>query len=437
MKTSSFPRLCAALPALAACMIGSTCCVLPAIAADWPQYRGPNLDGATSEKVQAPWPDAGPRQLWKAPLNTGFSTFSVADGKTFTLVTRADSGVKNETCVALDGDTGKELWAAPLGPMKYDGGGDSGASGNTGGDGPRSTPTVDGDRVYVLAANLVLHCLDVNTGRSVWKKDLVKEYGARNITWQNAASPVLEGNLIFICAGGEGQSLLCFHKGTGAVVWKGQSDRMTHATPIVTTIHGHRQVIFLTQSGLVSVVPGTGQVLWRYKFPYSTSTAASPVVGGDIVYCSAGYGVGAAAVRIAKAGEQFKVSELWRKPNQLMNHWSTPVYHDGHIYGLFGFKKYEQVPLKCVELATGIEKWSRDGFGQGGTILAGDKVVALAENGDLVLAEASPATYTELARHKAVTGKCWNNPAISNGRIYCRSTKEGACFDVSDKLAAK
>jgi outer membrane protein assembly factor BamB len=168
-----------------------------------------------------------------------------------------------------------------------------------------------------------------------------------------------------------------------------------------------------------------------------SSTAASPVVGGDIVYCSAGYGVGAAAVRIAKVGEQFRVSELWRKPNQLMNHWSTPVYHDGHIYGLFGFKKYEQVPLKCIELATGKEKWSRDGFGQGGTILAGNKVVALAENGDLVLVEASPATYLELARHKAVAGKCWNNPAVSNGRIYSRSTKEGACFDVSDKLAAR
>jgi len=406
-------------------------------AADWPQYRGPNLDGTTTEKVQTPWPAAGPRQIWKTPVNAGFSAFAVAGGKAFTLVTREEGGVKNETCVALDASTGKELWAAPLAISKYDGGGDSGASGNKGGDGPRSTPTVDADRVYVLTAPLVLHCLDSASGKMVWKKDLVKEHGARNITWQNAASPVLEGNLVFVCAGGEGQSLLCFHKTTGAVVWKGQSDRMTHATPVVATIGGHRQVIFLTQSGLVAVIPGTGEVLWRHKFPYSTSTAASPVVGGDMVYCSAGYGVGATAVKVTKDGAAWKATELWRKSNQLMNHWSTAVYRDGHIYGLFGFKKYEEVPLKCIEMTTGREKWSRDGFGQGGTILAANKVVALAENGDLVVVEASPATYTELARHKAVAGKCWNNPALSEGRIYARSTREGVCLDVSEQLAEK
>jgi outer membrane protein assembly factor BamB len=212
---------------------------------------------------------------------------------------------------------------------------------------------------------------------------------------------------------------------------------MTHATPTVATIQGHRQVIFLTQLGLVAVIPGTGEVLWRYKFPYSTSTAASPVAGGDVVYCSAGYGVGAAAVKIARTGAGWKASELWRKPGQLMNHWSTPVYRDGHIYGLFGFKKYEQVPLKCIELATGVEKWSRDGFGQGGTILAGNKVVALAENGELVVVDASPTTYRELARHKAILGKCWNNPALSEGRIYARSTREGVCLDVSENIALR
>jgi outer membrane protein assembly factor BamB len=328
-------RVLTAIPALFLALLAQR-----SAAVEWPQYRGPNVDGTTPEKVQTPWPAGGPRQIWKTPLNAGFSAFAVDDGRAFTLVTRTDGGVKNETCVALDANTGHELWAAPLATSKYDGGGDSGADGNTGGDGPRSTPTADGDRVYVLTSTLVLCSLDSANGKTIWRKDLVKEHGARTIAWQNAASPVLEGNLIFVCAGGEGQSLLCFHKTTGAVVWKGQSDRMTHATPTVATIQGHRQVIFLTQLGLVAVIPGTGEVLWRYKFPYSTSTAASPVAGGDVVYCSAGYGVGAAAVRIARTGAGWKASELWRKPGQLMNHWSTPIYRDGHIYGLFGFKKY-------------------------------------------------------------------------------------------------
>jgi len=422
-----FPALLAALVFLFPALVRS---------ADWPQYRGPNANGVTLEKLLKTWPSDGPREIWRTPLNNGFSAFAVAGGKVFTLVNRNIENVPNEVCVALDADTGKELWAAPLGFAKYDDGGDTGAPGNTGGDGPRSTPAADSNRVYVLTASLGLYCLDARNGRPVWKKDLQREHGARNIRWQNAASPVLEGNLIFVCAGGAGQSLLCFHKATGAVVWKSQSDAMTHATPTVATILGHRQVIFLTQSGLVSVVPGTGQVLWRHPFPYRTSTAAAPVVGGDIVYCSAGYGVGAGAVRISRNGTAWKATELWRKENDLINHWSTPVYHDGHLYGLFGFKQWEQVPLKCVQLATGQEKWSQTGFGQGGTILVDGQVFALAENGDLVVVEARPGAYREVARHRAVTGKCWNNAAVANGRIYARSTKEGVCLEVAPNTAA-
>lgn len=414
-----------------------TTSVRTAWAAEWPQYRGPSANGTTEEKIQTAWPGGGPKVVWRVPTPAGFSAFSVSGGQAFTLVARELQGVNMEVCLALDADSGREIWAAPLGVSKYDGGGNSGAPGNSGGDGPRSTPAVDGNRVYVLTAPLVLFCLNKESGAVIWKKDLVRENGARNISWQNAASPLLDGNLLFVCAGGDGQSLLCFHKATGALVWKGQSDKMTHATPVAATILGHRQIIFFTQSGLVSVVPGTGQVLWRHAFPYRTSTAASPVVGGDIVYCSAGYGVGATAVRVSRQGSGWKATELWRKSNDLMNHWSTSVYKDGHLYGLFGFKQYQQVPLKCIELATGEEKWSRDGFGQGGTILVDGKVLALAENGDLVLVDGSPAGYQELARCKAVNGKCWNNPAVANGRVYARSTKEGVCLDVSVKFDAR
>jgi outer membrane protein assembly factor BamB len=403
----------------------------------WPQYRGPAANGTTAEKIQTTWPAGGPRQIWRAATPAGFSTFAVANGRAFTLVLRDVQGVPNEVCIALDSETGKELWAAPLGFAKYDGGGDSGAPGNSGGDGPRSTPATDGERVFVLSGALVLFSLNAETGEVTWKKDLVREHAAKNIAWQNAASPVLEGNLLFVCAGGAGQSLLSFHKITGAVMWKAESDRMTHATPTVATILGHRQVIFLTQAGLVSVVPGTGHVLWRHPFPYRTSTAASPVVGGDIVYCSAGYGVGAAAVRISRQGATWKTTELWRRPNDLINHWSSPVCKDGYIYGLFGFKQWQENPLKCIELATGQEKWSRDGFGQGGTILVDGNVMTLAENGELVLVEGKPDAYRELARHHAVTGKCWNSPAVSNGRAYVRSTKEAVCLDLSVKAAER
>src|SRR5262249_49763622 len=157
---------------------------------------------------------------------------------------------------------------------------------------------------------------------------------------------------------GEGKSLLAFDAADGALRWSRGDEKPTHATPIAATILGVRQAIYFLQSGLVSVVPETGVELWRTEFPYRTSTAASPVVSGDIVYCSAGYGVGAAAWRLAKEGDKLVPTLLWRAQNKLVNHWSTPVAKDGKLYGLFSFKDYGKGPLACVDLASGETRWS-------------------------------------------------------------------------------
>lgn len=403
----------------------------------WPNYRGPHYDGISSEKLAADsWPAAGPRRVWKTPTSGGFSSLSIGSGKAYTIVLRDVEGALMETVVALDSRTGQEQWAHLLRPAKYDGGGDSGTDNNKGGDGPRSTPTVDGDRVYVLDAKLLLVCLNAANGEEIWKRDLLADHAGRMITWQSAASPVIEEGLIFVAGGGAGQALLGIDKETGKTVWKTQDDKMTHATPVVATIHGQRQVIFFTQSGLVALNPKNGSLLWRQAFPYKVSTAASPVVSGDIVYCSAGYGVGAGAYRISKNGNQFKSAELWRKSNALQNHWSTPVLRDGHLYGLFGFKEYGSCPLKCVELATGKEKWSRAGFGPGNLILVEDHLVVLGDAGQLVIAEAKPDAYRETARADVLEGKCWSTPAYTEGRIYVRSTTESTCIDLNPAVAS-
>lgn len=405
--------------------------------AEWPQYRGPNHDGVSPERILTRWPAGGPPVIWKTPLNDGFSSFAVSQGKALTLVEKEIQGVPTEVCVALEADTGKEIWSTPVGIAKYESGGDAGESDNRGGDGPRSTPAIDGDAVYVLSAAHILSKFELNSGQEIWKKDLIKEYGGKLITWKNAASPVIDGDLIFVNSTAPGQSLLALNKEDGSLAWKGQSDKMTHSTPVVATIHETRQVIFFTQSGLVAVAPKTGEVLWRYKFPFNVSTASSPVVGGDIVYCSAGYGVGAGAVQISKQGNQWDVKELWRQPNKLMNHWSTPVYREGYLYGIFGFKEYGKAPMKCVELKTGKEMWSQPGFGPGGVLLVDGHVLILSDRGYLALVETTPKSYKEVARTKAVDGKCWNAPALSNGRVYARSTKEGVCLDLSVKMAAQ
>lgn len=413
------------------------CAALPVCAADWPQYAGPNLNRSTAEKIQTRFPAAGPKEIWRVPATDGFSSFAVSSGKAYTQVMRNFEGAPRETVVALDANTGKELWAAPLGPIKLGDGGQDGTADNKGGDGPRSTPSVDGNRVYVTSAKLLVTCFDANTGKVLWSHDIMKENAGRNISWQNAASPVVDGDLVFVAGGGPGESLLALDKNTGKVAWKAHDEKITHATPTVATILGQKQIIYFTQSGLVSVNPADGKLLWRHPFRFNVSTAASPVVGGDIVYCAAGYGVGSTAVKIEKEGSGFKATELWRSTgNQpVANHWSTPVYHNGHLYGMFSFKEYGSGPLKCVELATGKVKWTQPNFGAGNVVLAGGIVLALSDKGELVTVEATPGEYKEISRAKVISGKCWSTPTVANGRIYVRSTKEGVCLDANVRMA--
>ena len=400
-------------------------------AADWPQYRGLNQDGLSTEKAALTWSDAGPKVVWKTPTKNGFSSFAVSGGKAYTQVNREVDGARRELLVALDANTGKELWFADIGSGKYDGGGDDGAPDNRGGDGPRSTPTVNGGKVYVSIQHLVVSCFDAESGKKLWSRDLMKDHAGRNIGWKNAASPIVDGELVFFAGGGPGESLLALNKNTGAVAWKAHDEKITHATPVAATIQGVRQVIFFLQSGLLSVSASDGKALWRFPFRYNVSTAISPVVSGDIVYCSAGYGVGSGACKITKSGDTFTATELYKIPGDkpIANHWSTPVAKDGYLYGMFSFKKYGGGPLKCVDIATGQVKWEQPGFGAGNAIVVGDKILALSDKGELVTVEATPGAYKEIARAKVLNGKCWSTPAFSNGRIYVRSTTEGACLE--------
>ncbi len=399
---------------------------------DWPQYHGATSDRISLESLGLrSFPPSGPPRAWKVALEAGFSSFAVQGERAYTLVGEKREGELFEVLLALDAASGNEVWRAPLGRAEYDGGGDSGTDDNKGGDGARTTPSVVDGRVYALDAHLGLFCFEAASGKELWKHDLQAEFGGRVIQWQNGASPLVEGELVFVAGGGPDESLLAFDRKTGEVAWAHGDEKMTQATPIATTLPGKRQVIFFVQSGLIAVDPLVGSELWRTEFPYRISSAASPVVSGDIVYCSAGYGVGAAAWRIQQQGEKLVPELLWREANKRVNHWSTPVVRDGFLYGMFSFKEYGKGPLACVELATGAEKWTQEGFGPGNCILVGDTLVALSDAGELVLVEPKPDAYHELARADVLEGKCWSSPAFSAGALYLRSTKEGVRLDSS------
>lgn len=425
-RTASRSRHRYSLPVLAAAsvILGAS----SALAATWNQYRGPQHDGSTAEPLPSKVSLSDPS--WRIPLNTGFSSF-VSDGASvYTVVRREVEGSDFEALLALDASTGKERWAQTLTFLRYGhDGGNSGARGNDGGDGPRSTPAVLDGRVFVIDSDLRVYAFGADSGKSLWKHDLMREFGGRNIKWKNAASPLLDGGRLYVAGGGAGQSFLAFDQKNGELVWKTGDALMTHATPVAATLHGQRQILFFNQKGVTSVAAADGKTLWHHDFPFRISSAASPVIYEDIVYCSAGYGVGAAAFRVTKSGEGYATEELWReRGNDLANHWSTPVCKDGYLYGLYGFKEYGNAPLACVDIRTGEMKWKEAGFGPGHLTLVGDQLLVLGDAGQLAVVAAIPKGYQELAKETLLKGKCWTTPVYSGGKIFARSASEGLCL---------
>jgi outer membrane protein assembly factor BamB len=252
------------------------------VGSDWPQYRGQNHDGGSTDKILKPWPKDGPYLLWKVPLDGGFSSFTVSQGQAYTQVGRTVSNQVEEICVALNADTGTTLWTTTIGALKatypY----------------PRySTPVVDGNRVYVLSAGLVLTCLSTQTGQVIWQRDLVKEFNGRTAIYGNAASPAVDGNLVFVNCNATGDKLLAFQKTDGSLAWKTNAGISSYADggfapPIAVTILEMRQIIFMTGRELLSVAPNTGAVLWRYS--YSAQPFATPLVADNIVFATDPHG---------------------------------------------------------------------------------------------------------------------------------------------------
>jgi outer membrane protein assembly factor BamB len=284
--------------------------------------------------------------------------------------------------------------------------------------------------VYVLSSKLKLMRLNAADGTVVWKTNLLAGYGGTVITWQNAASPLFDSGLIFVNVNSGAHSLLAIRATDGSLAWRSQeSQAMTHSTPIIADMLGVRQVIFATQQGLVSLEPATGRSLWYFGYPfqYDMSLAASPVAYRDRVFISGSYGMGAVAAQVSLTNGAWSVRQLWS--SGLESLWMTPVCHDGYLYGHFGSSTF--AAFKCVSLDTGVELWSIDGFGRGGTVLVNNHLIALNEDGTLVLAQPTPEAYVELGRFQAVTGKCWNTPAVCDGRVYVRSTSQAACYDFS------
>jgi outer membrane protein assembly factor BamB len=403
---------------------------------DWPQYRGANHDGISTDRINRQWTGPVTNPVWRVSVPNCLGSLAVSGGRVFTQTRRTIGGASREVCVALNATNGVELWATPVDTATYPDGG-VGTD-----DGPRSTPAVEGESVFVLSSYLKLFRLNATNGEVIWQQDLRTRYGATVIGWQNAASPLLDSGLIYLNANAGSSNLMALRTSDGSLAWRSQNEAMTHSTPVLATIHGIRQVIFATQSGLVSVDPASGDRLWKFPYPftYLASIGASPVVHEDMVFvCGAhAYGMGSIVVRASFQDNTWTSTRLWYTNNPA-SHWMTPVAQQGFLFGQFGIQQFDSptAQLKCVDMRTGAVKWSASDFGRGATLLVDGHLLSLTERGQLVLVKPDPNAYTEVGRFTAIpfyngtTNKCWNSPAVCDGRMFVRSTAYVACFDLS------
>jgi outer membrane protein assembly factor BamB len=387
-------------------------------AADWPHWLGPASNGSSPETgLLKSWPAAGPKVLWKVPGGDGYSTIAVADGRAITLVQRG----KQELAVALDADKGHELWATPIGPAFM----------NKYGNGPRSTPWIEGDRVFVQSVSGPLVCLTAKSGDIVWQKNLLKEFGAKNITWGLSASPVVADGHVLVIPGSKGAGIAALKAADGELAWKTGDDKAAYASPTVATVDGKKQAIFFTASGLVGVALETGKELWRQPWitEFDCNIATPLVVGGDKLFVSSGEGNGCALYQLQSAAAPRVVWESKGPKSVMINYWATSVVHDGHLYGFAGeFDK--RIHLRCVDLKDGKVRWSKDEFGKGALTLADGHLFITTKEGDLVLVRATPEGYDEKGR-ATILGENRTAPTLSNRRLYLRDLQKIVCVDLS------
>lgn len=376
----------------------------------WPQFRGANRDGASVEKgLLRRWPDGGPQVLWRRPLGEGFAGIAVASGRAFTMFAEGDE----ELLIALDAATGKELWRVPVGERFKD----------EFGDGPRSTPTLDGDRVLALSSKGQLHALQAIDGTRVWQVDLTKLGGAVP-RWGYSTSPLIEKDIVLLeVGGGEGKAFYALDKRTGETRWSALDGGAGYSSPIAATIHGVRQFIFVGGAEIFAL-RNDGQLHWKH--PWAAGAIAMPLYfAPDRIFVSSAADVGSVMLQMSEVGEgRAVVKELWQS-RFMKNHFNSSVASGNYIYG------FDNATLRCISAESGEDVWAKRLLGKGSLILADGLLIALGDRGQLVLAEATPAGYEERGRMQVFDDKTWTSPTLAGGKLFLRGQKELVCIGVA------
>ena len=390
----------------------------PAARNYWTNFRGPKRDGNyEATPVLTSWPANGLTALWKQPVGLGYGSFTVADGRAYTIEQRRGQ----EVVAAYDVATGRELWTQRWNAA-YSPGDDTG-------DGPRSTPTWDQGRLYALGGSGELRCLDASNGTVIWGKNILSDNQAPNLQWGVAGSPLIVDDKVIVLPGGaNNKSVVAYNKMTGAPVWKSLSDQQAYVSPMLVELAGRRQIIIVSASRVLGVVPETGALLWSYPWDTSMGINVSQpiIVDRNRFFISSGYGKGAALVEVKGTGQSLTATTIWENVN-MKNKFNSSVLYNGYVYGL------DEGILTCLDVNTGDRKWKGGRYGYGQVLVASGNLIVTSDSGELALVKASPDGYTELARFSALQGKTWNYPAIADGRLLVRNANEMAAYDISPK----
>ena len=404
-------------------------------AADWPQWRGAARDGRSSDTgLLTSWPEGGPPLAWRASgFGGGFSSVAVAGERIYTMGDLQDA----QYVIAAKRSDGKQLWktkVAPAWKSKYLG--------------PRSTPTVDGDRVYVVTTEGDVYCLAAATGEVNWKRNLPTDFGARMMRYENthewkfSESPLVDGNQLIVTPGVPGAVLVALDKKSGKDIWRakmpklgeGGDDGAGYSSVVVSNAGGIRQYVQFVGRGVIGVEAKTGRFLWGYnRIANRTANIATPIIDGDYVFASSGYDTGSVLLRVTRKEDTFQAEEVyWLDHNTMQNHHGGVILHEGYLYTGTGHNK--GFPLS-VEMATGKVAWGPErnkGRDSAALSYADGHLYFRYQDGLMVLVEAAPEGYRERGSFTIpdVVLQSWPHPVIVDGRLYLREQDDLFCYDL-------
>ena len=388
----------------------------PSPPADWPQWRGPDRNGLSKESgLLQQWPASGPPLVWSiSSLGAGYGSLAIKDDRIFV----QGSNGRQSIIYVLSRADGKGVWSKALGP----------AGNNDRGPGPRGTPTVDGDRVYVLTENGDLACLKTLDGTAVWQRNILKDFGGRNIEWEISESPLVDGNNVIVTPGGRGAGMVALDKLTGATVWtsKDLSDEAGYASAVVGDVQGVRTVMALTAEAGVGVRASDGKLMWRYRqVANRTANITTPIFSDNKVFYSSAYDAGGALLGLTAQNGEVKAQEIYFT-REMQNHHGGVLLINGYLYG------FNNSILTCLEFSTGKMMWRNRSVGKGSLTYADGHLYIESEDNVVGLAEASPTGYREKGRFRIPDQglPSWAHPVVAGGRLYIRNQRTLAEYDI-------